>query len=134
MGACDACDGLGTKKIIDPEMIIPNPNLSIRAGAIAAWKTRYAGFHAQTVETLSEHYKFDIQTPWKDLSQKARDVVLYGSGEEKIDFAYNMETGSYNVTKVYEGVIPNLQRRYKETESEDFREDTEKKYLSLIHI
>ncbi|MCI5073265.1 excinuclease ABC subunit UvrA [bacterium] len=132
LGACPSCDGLGTKKFIDPDMVIPNPNLSIRGGAVASWNTRYAGFHAQTVETLAEHYNFDIHTPWKKLSDKVKDIILHGSGKEKINFEYSMESGSYTVKKVFEGVIPNLMRRYKESDSEDFREDTEKKYMSVV--
>ena len=130
-GACEECDGLGTKKFIDPKLVIPNENLSLSEGVIAPWQTRYAHFHNQTLESLAKHYRFSMNTPWKKLRKEVQQLILNGS-DKKIEFHYDMESSNYSVNKNFEGVIPNLMRRYHETESEDFRENTEKKYMGVV--
>ncbi|MCB0326341.1 MAG: excinuclease ABC subunit UvrA [Bdellovibrionales bacterium] len=131
-GACNECGGLGTKSYFDPALIVPNQSLSLRNGAIAPWKTRWGHFHMQTLESLAEHYNFDITRPWDKLSKKIQDIVLHGSGDEVISFVYDMEESSYTTEKPFEGVIPNLTRRFKETESETFREEMEEKYQGVV--
>ncbi len=131
-GACEACGGLGTKTFLDPSLVVPNPALSLREGAIAPWQSRWSFFHFQTLEALADHFDFDLRAPWKKLSKKAQNIVLYGSEKEKIRFRYDMEESSYTNEKVFEGVIPSLMRRYRESESDDFREDLEKKYMGVV--
>ncbi|MEZ4704457.1 MAG: excinuclease ABC subunit UvrA [Bdellovibrionota bacterium] len=131
-GACGECGGLGTKSYFDPSLIVPNASMSLRDGAIAPWRTRWGHFHMQTLEALSEHYGFDIARPWEKLSEKIQNIILHGSGDEVIEFVYDMEGSSYTTEKPFEGVIPNLTRRYKETESETFREEMEEKYQGVV--
>ncbi|HLG20990.1 MAG TPA: excinuclease ABC subunit UvrA, partial [Bdellovibrionota bacterium] len=130
-GACPECGGLGTKSFIDPELVVPNSQLSLREGAIAPWQKKWSFFHFQTLESLAEHYQFDIRTPWKKLPKKFQDLILRGSGKEKISFRYDMEESSYKTDKAFEGVIPSLMRRYRESESEDVREDIER-YMGVL--
>jgi len=118
-GACPACDGLGEKLYFDPELVIPNDNLSLNEGAIAPWRSITSSFYAQTLEALARSYKASLNKPWKELDAKFRDAVLHGSGEREITFHYD----KYKTTKPFEGVIPNLERRWKETESQWRRED-----------
>ncbi|MFH1018479.1 MAG: excinuclease ABC subunit UvrA [Pseudomonadota bacterium] len=131
-GACPGCGGLGQKDFLDPERIVPNPTLSLRDGAIVPWSTRWSFFHFQTLESLGKHYKFSLTTPWEKLSKPVRQLILYGSGEEVVRFRYDMEQSSYSTDKTFEGVIPNLMRRFRETESEEFREDVERKYMGFV--
>ncbi|MCB0308751.1 MAG: excinuclease ABC subunit UvrA [Bdellovibrionales bacterium] len=131
-GACETCGGLGTKNFIDPERIVPNGKLSLNQGAIAPWKSRWSFFHAQTLDALSKHYKFDLDTPWEKLTQKIKDLILYGSEDEKIKFKYDMERSNYSINKSFEGVVSNLMRRYRESDSDEFREELEKKYMGIL--
>lgn len=131
-GACQDCGGLGTKSFLDPARIVPNPHLSLREGAIAPWQSRWSFFHFQTLEALAKHYKFSLTVPWNDLPKNVKEVVLNGSQEKKIRFAYDMENSSYSIDKSFEGVIPSLMRRYQESESNDFREDLEEKYMGVV--
>jgi excinuclease ABC subunit A len=131
-GACPECGGLGSKNFLDPERIIPNRKLSLRDGAIAPWANRWSFFHYQTLESLAKHYGFSVNSPWEKLPKKIQDLILYGSGGEKVRFKYDMEESSYTSEKSFEGVIPSLNRRYKESESEEFRIDLETKYMGFI--
>jgi excinuclease ABC subunit A len=128
-GACATCSGLGVQQFFDPSRVIHHPNLSIAGGAIRGWDRRNAYYFA-LMQSLSKHYKFDVEEPWEDLPAKSKKVVLYGSGEEKIDFKYvNAQGGTLRRSHKWEGVIPNLERRYRETESVAVREELAK-YLS----
>ncbi|OIO54120.1 MAG: excinuclease ABC subunit UvrA [Alphaproteobacteria bacterium CG_4_10_14_0_2_um_filter_63_37] len=121
-GACPECDGLGEKQFFDPERVIPSPRKSLRGGAIAAWGGQ-GEFYGQTIEALATHYQFSLDTAWGDLDEKVQQVVLYGSGSETIRFEFAGERSSYSVNRPFEGVIPNLERRWRETDSEKVRED-----------
>jgi excinuclease ABC subunit A len=128
-GACPTCSGLGVQQFFDPERVVHHPHLSLASGAIRGWDRRNAYYFA-LMQSLAKHYKFDVEEQWQDLPAKIRKVVLYGSGEEKIDFKYvNASGGTYRRTHKWEGVIPNLERRYRETESIAVREELSK-YLS----
>ncbi len=122
-GACPACDGLGVRQFFDPARVVQDPSLPLPAGAIRGWDRRNA-FYFQLLESLARHYRFDIDTPFEALPERIRQVILYGSGEEIIAFSYHGESGaSYTRKHPFEGVIPNLERRYRETESETVREE-----------
>ncbi len=122
-GACPACDGLGEKLYFNPELVIPDENLSLAAGAIAPWRSITSPFYTQTLEALAKHYRASLNKPWKELDKKFRDIVLNGTGEDEITFAYDEGKRSYKTTRSFEGVLPNLARRWKETESQWRRED-----------
>ncbi len=129
-GACPSCGGLGTKLHFDPELVVPNPELSIREGAIHPWAKRNSMYFDQILDALSTHYHFDLYTPFKDLPPKVQQVILYGSGDEKIKFYYEDEDRRYSYSRPFEGVIPNLERRYKETDSSWTREEVER-YMNI---
>jgi len=122
-GACPGCDGLGVKQFFDPLRVIVNPELSLAGGAIRGWD-RKTTYYYQMIQSLAAHFKFDIETPFDELSKKMRDIILYGSGSEKVEFHYANSRGM-QVKKLhrFEGVIPNLERRYHETESNAVREE-----------
>ena len=124
-GACPACDGLGTELKFEPEMVVPDANLSLRQGAIAPWAKTGATspYYTQTLEALAKHYKFSMTTPWKDIPKKTRDIVLNGTGEEEVTITYDDGLRSYKTKKVFEGVIGNIERRWRETDSEWMREE-----------
>ena len=124
-GACSACWGLGFTTEIDPELIIPDPGLSIREGALAPWRKRNSMFYHQLLQSLASHFKFDINTPFKDLPEIAKQVILNGSGAEVVNFRYQDSSQLWKTRKPFEGVIPNLKRRYLETSSEHSREEIE---------
>jgi excinuclease ABC subunit A len=129
-GACPECDGLGTKIFFDEDLIVSDPGLSIREGAIAPWQNRDSMVFHQMLEALSEHFGFDINTPFKELPEKIRRMLLYGSGNEAVRF-YTNNGGKRTFTeKPFEGIIPNLDRRYHETDSHDMRTDLER-YLNM---
>ncbi|MBT6210270.1 MAG: excinuclease ABC subunit UvrA, partial [Woeseia sp.] len=122
-GACSSCDGLGVKQFFDPDRVIVNSDLSLAGGAIRGWD-RKTTYYFQMVKSLATHYKFDIETPFFDLSEDLQQVILFGSGKEKIEFFYANSRGMEIKQKHrFEGVIPNLDRRYKETESNAVREE-----------
>ena len=125
-GACPGCDGLGVKQFFDPERVVVNASLSLAGGAIRGWD-RKTTYYYQMIQSLATHYGFDIETPFEKLGKKLRDVVLYGSGSEKVEFHYANSRGM-QIKKLhrFEGVIPNLDRRYRETESGAVREELTK--------
>ncbi len=128
-GACPACDGLGLTRFFDPERVVQHPELSLATGAIRGWDRRNA-FYYQMLMALAKHYDFDLETPFQELPEAIRQVILYGSGEENICFRYlNDRGGRYEKVKPFEGIIPNLERRYRETESSLVREEMNK-YIS----
>ncbi|HXC60283.1 MAG TPA: excinuclease ABC subunit UvrA, partial [Steroidobacteraceae bacterium] len=122
-GACPTCDGLGYQEFFDPERVVMHPNLSLAGGAIRGWDRRNA-YYFQMIRALSLHYKFDIEAPWSTLPAKVREAVLHGSGETPIDFKYTDARGrSAKRAHPFEGILPNLERRYRETESVTVREE-----------
>ncbi len=125
-GACPSCDGLGTQLYFDPALIVPDEGLPLRKGAIAPWSKSTSPYYLQTLEALARHYKFSLAEPWGDLPKRARDIILYGSGEEEIKFVYDDGLRRYETKKSFEGVIPNLERRFRETDSSWVREELER--------
>jgi excinuclease ABC subunit A len=122
-GACGTCDGLGVKQFVDPARVVAHPELSLAAGAIRGWDRRNA-YYYQLMQSLAAHYEFDLNTPFDDLPEAVRQVVLYGSGKTEIAFQYMGDRGrKVQRTHTFEGVIPNMQRRYQETESNSMREE-----------
>ncbi|MFQ5671931.1 MAG: excinuclease ABC subunit UvrA [Nitrospinales bacterium] len=122
-GACPQCDGLGNKLEIDPELVVPDPGLSLRNGALKPWEKRDSVYFHQSLDALAEHYKFKLSTPFKKLSKKVQNALLYGSGKEAINFFYEKNERRHFYPSVFEGVIPELERRYRETESASTREE-----------
>ncbi|MCX8282192.1 excinuclease ABC subunit UvrA [Phyllobacterium sp. 0TCS1.6C] len=125
-GACPTCDGLGTQKAIDPTMIVPDESLTLKNGAIAPWARSTSPYYSQTLQALGDVYGFKLSDRWNDLGEEARNVILYGTGSREIQFAYDDGLRSYRTTKSFEGVIPNLERRWKETDSAWSREEIER--------
>ncbi|MBN9538649.1 MAG: excinuclease ABC subunit UvrA [Reyranella sp.] len=125
-GACPACDGLGVKMFFDPEMVVPDDRLSLAEGAIAPWADSSGQYYMQTLESIAKHFKVKMSTPWRDLPKKVRDTILQGSGGESIAMRYDDGIRQYQTTKPFEGVIPNLDRRWKETDSSWVREELER--------
>ena len=131
VGACQDCDGLGVKQFFDPDKVVVNENLSLAGGAIRG-RDRNTGYYFSMIKSLSNHYKFDVEIPYKDLSKKIKKILLFGSGKEKIRFSYASFRGrkmSIKKTHAFEGIIPNLDRRYHETESNSVRDELGK-YLN----
>lgn len=122
-GACPACDGLGHEMRIDPALIVPDESLSLKKGAIAPWAKSSSPYYGQTLDALARHFGFSMTKPWSELPQQARDAILFGTGSEPVRFAYDDGLRSYEVKKPFEGIITNLERRWKETESDWARED-----------
>jgi excinuclease ABC subunit A len=125
-GACPVCDGLGTQLYFDAALIVPDESLTLRKGAVAPWQKSSSPYYLQTLEALGRHYKFSLNEPWEDLPRRVRDVVLNGSGEDEIKFIYDDGLRRYETKKTFEGVIPNMQRRFKETDSAWIREELER--------
>jgi len=129
MGACPSCDGLGIEEYFDPELIVSSPQLSCGGGAIRGWDRRNAHYF-QMIQSLANHYEFDVEAPFETLSQEQQDIILYGSDDEKISFKYINEKGRSTTKKhTFEGIIPNMERRYDQTDSHLVREELSK-YLS----
>ncbi|MCC5972003.1 MAG: excinuclease ABC subunit UvrA [Pararhodobacter sp.] len=125
-GACPACDGLGVELFFDERLVVPDAMLRLEDGAIAPWRKGKSPYFLQTIESLAKHFKFDARAPWRDLPEKVKDVLLYGSKGEELSFRYDEGGRVYNVTRAFEGVIPNMVRRYKETDSAWVREEFER--------
>ncbi|MBK7492260.1 MAG: excinuclease ABC subunit UvrA [Nitrosomonas sp.] len=129
LGACTKCDGLGQITFFDPARVVAFPHLSLAAGAVKNWDRRNQ-FYFQLLTSLAAHYQFDLETPFENLDESIRNIILHGSGKEKIHFSYLTENGrKQQETHPFEGIIPNLTRRYKETESQTVREELAK-YLN----
>jgi excinuclease ABC subunit A len=122
-GACPVCDGLGQKLKFDADKIVPDKDKSLHKGAVAPWARGPSPLYTQTLQALSRHYGFSMDKAWADLPDQARDVVLHGSGAEKIKFVYDDNARKYEVSKPFEGVLPNLERRWRETDSAWVREE-----------
>ena len=122
-GACPACDGLGAKLKFDPERVVPDKDKALHKGAVAPWAKGPSPLYTQTLQALARHYGFSMDEPWYKLPEEARQVVLYGSGGQKIQFIYDDNARKYEVNKTFEGVIPNLERRWRETDSSWVREE-----------
>jgi len=128
-GACPSCDGLGVRQFFDPARIVAHPELSLAGGAIRGWDRRNA-YYFQLLTSLAGHYGFDIDSPYESLPERIRQILLYGSGDEEITFSYQSERSGKSVrTHTFEGIIPNMERRYRETDSNVVREELSK-YLS----
>ena len=125
-GACPACDGLGSQRIIDADLVVPADHVSLREGAIAPWAKSTSPYYLQTLEGLGKAYGFKVGERWRDLSKEAQDAILHGTGERRVEFNYDDGLRAYKTSKTFEGVIPNLQRRWKETESAWMREEIER--------
>ncbi|MBU0545555.1 MAG: excinuclease ABC subunit UvrA [Proteobacteria bacterium] len=122
-GACNKCDGLGTTTEFDPDLIIPNREISLRQGAVTLWANRNSVQFSEFLESLTRHYNVDVYTPYKDLPESFQNMLLYGSGDEPISFYFEQNNRRFSFRKPYEGVIPKLQRRYMETDSNQTREE-----------
>ncbi|MBT8056060.1 MAG: excinuclease ABC subunit UvrA [Gammaproteobacteria bacterium] len=127
-GACPECDGLGVSQFFDPDRVVSSTHVSLAGGAVRGWDRRNA-YYFQIIQSLSRHYDFDVDTPFEDLPKKIRDVVLFGSGEEIIEFQYFGDKGVQKRRHPFAGIIPNLERRYRETDSRIVREELSK-YIS----
>ncbi|MDQ5907148.1 MAG: excinuclease subunit, partial [Pseudomonadota bacterium] len=126
MGACPKCDGLGVIQFFDPKRVVAHPDLSLSAGAIRGWDRRNQ-FYCQLLTSLANHFKFSIDTPWNELPEDIQKLVLFGSGRQVIPFSYLNERGRATIREhSFEGIIPNLERRYKETDSVAVREELSK--------
>ena len=130
-GACPECGGLGIEQHVDADLVIPDKELSLRKGAIAPWAKSSSPYYLQTLTALGKHYKFSLDAKWKELPKKAQNAILYGSGDDEIKFSYEDGVRSYDTKKPFEGVITNIQRRFRETESEWAREELGK-YFSDV--
>ncbi|MEM9498772.1 MAG: excinuclease ABC subunit UvrA [Pseudomonadota bacterium] len=125
-GACPDCDGLGMELYFDQRLVVPDATLRVADGALAPWRKGKSPYFLQTIEAIANHYEFDLNARWKDLPAHVKQVFLYGSGEEEIQFRYDEGGRVYQVTRVFEGVIPNMERRYRETDSNWIREEFER--------
>ncbi|KQT60390.1 MULTISPECIES: excinuclease ABC subunit UvrA [unclassified Aureimonas] len=122
-GACPTCDGLGSRQSIDPKLVVPDEALTLKAGAVAPWAKSTSPYYGQTLEALGRQYGFKQSQRWSDLPDKAKDAILNGTGSTKIEFQYNDGLRAYKASKTFEGVVPNLERRWKETDSDWMREE-----------
>jgi excinuclease ABC subunit A len=125
-GACPECDGLGVELFFDERLVVPDSALKVYDGALAPWRKGKSPYFLQTIEAIAKHYEFDKNTAWKDLPKHVQQVFLYGSGDEEIMFRYDEGGRVYQVERVFEGVIPNMERRYRETDSNWIREEFER--------
>ena len=122
-GACPACDGLGQKLAFDADLVVPDKDRTLHKGAVAPWSRGPSPLYTQTLQALARHYGFSMDQPWHALPETARQVVLYGTGSEKVKFTYDDQARKYEVSKPFEGVLPNLERRWRETDSAWVREE-----------
>jgi excinuclease ABC subunit A len=125
-GACPACDGLGSQNMVDPDRVVPEGERTLRGGAIAPWARATSPYYTQTLDALARHYGFSTSVAWSELPEKARAVILYGSDGETVRFSYDDGLRVYDIEKAFEGVIPNLERRWRESDSAWAREDIER--------
>lgn len=129
-GACPACSGLGTRLVIDPDLVVPNPDLSLREGAVRPWAKHHTVRHVQMLEALEKHYRFSSRTPFRELDEAIKQAILHGSGQTPIDFYYEQDGRRFHVPKPFPGVIPMLEERYHSTDSWVVREDIEQ-YMTM---
>ncbi len=122
-GACEECEGIGSNLNVDPGLVVPDEKKSLQDGAILPWSKSTSLYYAQTLSSIAKHYKFSLETPWKNLPKKIREIILFGSDTEEIKFNFDDGYEKYSTKKTFEGVINNLERRYLETESEWKREE-----------
>ncbi|MBM2576879.1 excinuclease ABC subunit UvrA [Jannaschia sp. Os4] len=125
-GACPTCDGLGAELFFDDRLVVPDQSLTLGKGAIAPWSKSKSPYFLQTIDAIAKHYGFDKKLAWKDLPEEVREVFLRGSGKQKIKFRYDEGGRVYEVSRVFEGVVPNMERRYRETDSSWVREEFER--------
>lgn len=125
-GACPTCDGLGTKMIFDPDLVVPDADVPLRQGAIAAWSKTQSPYYTQTLEALGAHFGFTVEDRWRDLKPTHKKKILFGTKGEDVAFVYDDGLRRYETIKPFEGVIPNLERRWRETDSQWVREEMEK--------
>ena len=125
-GACPTCDGLGEQLKVDVGLVVPDKDLDLLNGAIAPWAKSTSPYQTQTLQALSAHYRFDLKKPWNKLSEDIHQMILFGTGEEEVNFVYDDGMRRYEVKKTFEGVIPNLERRYRETDSQWVRDEIAK--------
>ncbi|MER0239205.1 excinuclease ABC subunit UvrA [Fulvimarina sp. MAC8] len=125
-GACPKCDGLGSQQAVDPKLVVPNENMTLKNGAIAPWAKSTSPYYGQTLEGLGKHYGFKQTDKWSDLSDEAKGVILNGTGKDKVEFRFKDGLRAYSTTKTFEGVVPNLSRRWRETDSAFMREEIER--------
>ena len=125
-GACPACDGLGVELFFDERLVVPDVTLTLKGGALAPWNKGKSPYFIQTIDALAKHYGFDAKKRWKDLPERVQQIFLHGSGEEEIDFRFDEGGRVYQVRRTFEGVIPNMERRYRETDSAWIREEFER--------
>ena len=130
-GACPACGGLGVEQKIDAELVVPDKEASLRRGAVAPWSRSSSPYYLQTLEALAKHYRFTLDAKWKDLPKKAQQAILYGSGDDEIRFTYDDGMRRYETKKPFEGVVNNLERRWRETESDWAREEIAKYFTAI---
>ena len=135
-GACPACDGLGTELFFEPDLVVPDENLSLARGAIAPWARTSATspYYQQTLEALARAYRQPMTKPWKSLSKEFREMVLYGSGEDEITFTYDDGVRHYSTTKPFEGVITNIERRWRESSSRTQDDSVSRQRRSILVI
>ncbi|MDC0109380.1 excinuclease ABC subunit UvrA [Amylibacter sp.] len=126
VGACPDCDGLGVELFFDERLVVPDPTLTLYDGALAPWAKGKSPYYKQTIESLAKFYKFKTNAKWRDLPKNIQDLMLYGSGNDEIKFRYDDGGRVYEVTRKFEGVIPNMERRYRETDSNWVREEFER--------
>ena len=122
-GACPKCGGLGVEQHIDPDLVIPDKDRTLRRGAISPWAKSSSPYYVQTLQALGKHYRFTLDTKWKDLPKKTQDAILYGSGDAEIRFSYDDGMRAYETRRPFEGVVTNLERRFRETDSDWAREE-----------
>ncbi len=122
-GACPTCDGLGTTMVIDPDLVVPDESKSLYDGAVAPWAKSSSQYYSQTLDSIAKHYKVSMHESWRDLLEKVRNTILDGSGTEKITFNYDDGLRAYKTTKAFEGIVPNMERRFRETDSSWVREE-----------
>ena len=129
-GACPDCSGLGTQRVIDPKLVVPDPSKSIMEGALTPWNTTSHNYFYQMLHSVSEQYDFSLEEPFEDLPDRARHIVLYGTGDQKVEYHYSNENGVYVYQGAFEGAVTQLARRYKETTSSQARDKYEE-YMSM---
>ncbi len=122
-GACSACDGLGTEMYFDPELVVPNESLSLAQGALSPWANSSSKYYGQTLDSLAQHFGFDLTMAWSKLAKAIRRMILFGSGSEPVTMRYHDGNKAYDITKPFEGVIPNMERRWRETDSSWVRDE-----------